>query len=82
MSILHVPHYSHTDSHESGLSHLLHTLRTMGAALFAAKPAVKTAVVPVAAPKKADRASLFRVARSYEDLSPNLAAELRYIGRQ
>jgi hypothetical protein len=82
MSILHVPHYSHTASHDGLLANLANALRAAAAALFAAKPAVKPVAVQAAAPKKLDREGLFRLASRYEDVSPSLAAELRYIGRQ
>lgn len=77
MSILHIPHYSHSHAHDGLLANVANALRAAGAALFAAKPAVK-----VAAPRKLDREGLFRLASSYEDVSPSLATEMRYIGRQ
>lgn len=80
MSILHVPHYSH--SHDGFLTSTANALRAAAAALFAAKPAAKAVEVKAAAPKKLDREGIFRLAKSYEDVSPSLAAELRYIGRQ
>jgi hypothetical protein len=82
MSILHAPHYSHTDSNSNVLASIANALRAVANTLFAATPATKPVAVNAAAVKKADRASLFRLASSYEDVSPNLAAELRYIGRQ
>lgn len=82
MSILHIPHYSHSHAHDGLLVNIANALRAAGAALFAAKPAVRVAEVKVAAPRKLDREGLFRLASSYEDVSPSLAAEMRYIGRQ
>lgn len=82
MSILHVPHYSHSHSHDGLLASAANALRAAAAALFSARPAVKAAEVKAAAPKKLDREGIFRLAKSYEDVSPSLAAELRYIGRQ
>lgn len=82
MSILHVPHYSHSLPHGGLLANVANALRAAAAALFAAKPAAKKVEVQAAAPKKLDREGIFRLAKSYEDMSPSLAAELRYIGRQ
>ncbi|TCS36262.1 hypothetical protein EDC30_10779 [Paucimonas lemoignei] len=82
MSILHVPHYSQADSHNSLLTNIAGALRNVAYALFAAQPAAKPVPAKAVAMKKADREGLFRLARSYEDVSPNLAAELRYFGRQ
>ena len=50
-------------------------LRSLLAALLAVKPAEQAA----RGAKLRDQLALFRLARDYEALSPNLAAELRFI---
>ena len=65
-------------SSDNGLSYganVGRAFRSLLAALLAVKPARKTA--PAA--KLRDQLALFRLARDYEALSPNLAAELRFI---
>lgn len=59
---------------------LVRAARIFVAALFAAKPVAKP-VVAEATPKAraADLRSLYRLASSFDSVSPNLAAELRSI---
>jgi hypothetical protein len=65
-------------SSDNGLSYganVGRAFRSLLAALLAVKPSEQAA--PAA--KLRDQLALFRLARDYEALSPNLAAELRFI---
>ncbi|MFL6720098.1 MAG: hypothetical protein ACJ8G3_27430 [Burkholderiaceae bacterium] len=65
-------------SSDNGLSYganVGRAFRTLLAALLAVQPAKEASP----ATKLRDRLALFRLARDYEALSPNLAAELRFI---
>lgn len=82
MSILHVPHYSHHDLHGSIRVSLEKALHAVAAAFITRKPAASVAEVPVAANRLKDVRALLRLASQHEDVSPSLAAELRFIARQ
>ena len=65
-------------SSDNGLSYganVGRAFRSLLAALLAVKPSEQAAP----AKKLRDQLALFRLARDYEALSPNLAAELRFI---
>ncbi|QAU33716.1 hypothetical protein [Janthinobacterium sp. 17J80-10] len=82
MSILHVPHYSHHDLHGSIRVSLEKALHAVVAALTAVTPAAKRSEAPAAARKQKDIRALLSLASRHEDVSPSLAAELRFIARQ
>lgn len=82
MSILHVPHYAHNTSLGSIPVILGNVIRAVTAALFTVKPVAKASASKAAAPARRDLEALFSLAGSYESVSPDLAAELRYLGRR
>lgn len=74
MSSIAFPQYSSNDGLSYG-ANVGRAFRSLLAALLAVKPARDAA--PAATLR--DQMALFRLARDYEALSPNLAAELRFI---
>ena len=74
MSSIALPQYSSNDGLSYG-ANVGRAFRSLLAALLAVKPAGQAS--PAA--KLRDQLALFRLARDYEALSPNLAAELRFI---
>jgi hypothetical protein len=74
MSSIALPQHS-SDNDLSYGANVGRAFRSLLAALLAVKPARE--VAPAATLR--DQMALFRLARDYEALSPNLAAELRFI---
>jgi hypothetical protein len=64
-----------TEASSSYAKNLGHAFRSLLAALLAVKP--EQAASPRA--RMRDQLAVFRLAKQYEDFSPNLAAELRFI---
>ena len=75
MSTITRPHAARNAVASTYAQNLGYALRSLLAALLAVKPAQP------ASPRSAlrDQRAVFRLAREYETLSPNLAAELRFI---
>lgn len=75
MSTITFPHAARNEVASTYAQNVGYALRSLLAALLAVKPAQP------ASPRSAmrDRLAVFRLAREYEALSPNLAAELRFI---
>ena len=75
MSTITFPQSASREANSSYAENVGRAFRSLLVALLAVKPQQK------AAPRATLRNQLavFRLARQYEDLSPNLAAELRYI---
>ena len=75
MSTITFPHSSRNEAATTYAQNVGHAFRSLLAALLAVKPRQ-----PVAARATLrDQLAVFRLAREYEALSPNLAAELRFI---
>ncbi|MFS0753236.1 hypothetical protein ABC383_00865 [Noviherbaspirillum sp. 1P10PC] len=74
MSSIALPQHSGNNGLSYG-ANVGRAFRSLLAALLAVKPSEQAA--PAA--KLRDQLALFRMARDYEALSPNLAAELRFI---
>jgi hypothetical protein len=78
--------YPQTSGHDTYAKNLGRAVRVFLAALLAAKPVDREVVVT--RQKMSDRArtksiaELYRLAGSYDSISPNLAAELRFIAGQ
>lgn len=75
MSTLTFPQAARNEAASTYAQNVSHAFRSLLAALFAVKPAQ-----PVTQQARLrDQLAVFRLAREYEALSPNLAAELRFI---
>jgi len=75
MSTITFPHTARNEAPSTYAQNVGYALRSLLAALLAVKPAQ-----PVSPRSKMrDQLAVFRLARDYEALSPNLAAELRFI---
>ena len=75
MSTITFPHTARNEAASTYAQNVGYALRSLLAALLAVKPAQ-----PVSPRSKMrDQLAVFRLARDYEALSPNLAAELRFI---
>ena len=75
MSTITFPHAVRNDAARSYAQNVGYAFRTLLAALLAVKPQQP---MPQRS-KLRDQLAVFRLAREYEALSPNLAAELRFI---
>ena len=75
MSTMTFPQAARNEASSTYAQNVGHAFRSLLAALFAVKPAQ-----PVTQKARLrDQLAVFRLARKYEALSPNLAAELRFI---
>ena len=75
MSTMTFPQAAGNEAASTYAQNVGHAFRSLLAALFAVKPAQ-----PVTQQTRLrDQLAVFRLAREYEALSPNLAAELRFI---
>ena len=81
MSTISFPHAQQNQVASSYAQNVAHAFRSLLAALFAIKPQLTStsALTPRAAVR--EQRAVFEMARQYEQFSPNLAAELRFIAR-
>lgn len=75
MSTLTFPHSARNEATSTYAQNVGDAFRSLLAALLAVKPAQPASLRS----KLRDQLAVFRLAREYETLSPNLAAELRFI---